>query len=30
MTEAQPAGSWLTLEMTTNGREEVWKDSHTS
>lgn len=28
-TDAQPPGSWLTLEMTTNGREEVWKDWHT-
>lgn len=30
MTDAQPPGSWLTLEMTTNGREHVWKESHTS
>lgn len=24
MTEAQPPGSWLTLEITTSGREHVW------
>lgn len=29
MTDAQLPGSWHTLEMTTSGREEVWKDSHT-
>lgn len=29
MTEAQPPGSWLTLEMTTSGREQVWKNSCT-
>ena len=22
--EAQPLGSWLTLEMTTTGRDSVW------
>lgn len=26
MTDAQPPGSWLTFEMTTSGREHVWKD----
>lgn len=28
-TDAQLPGSWHTLEMTTNGREVVWKDWHT-